>query len=179
MIQIAVGIIELVAAVSIALIFWKVACSAKETEEYSRVSEKGYALRAKYFKTLLVVSFVAIAVSLAYLPYPRFAKGRMVGDVKIYKVLASQFSFEITDENGNEVEQIPVGPVRFDVTSQDVNHGFGVYNTKGVIFANVQMMPDYINKLYVQFDEPGTYKIWCMEYCGMAHHDMVAELDVI
>ncbi len=179
MIQIAVGIIELIAAVSIALIFWKVASSAKDTEEYSRVTERGYAIRAKYFKTLLAICLVAIVVSLAYLPYPRFAKGRMVGDVKIYKVLASQFSFEITDENGNEVEQIPLGPVRFDVTSEDVNHGFGVYDSTGTLFANVQMMPDYINKLYVQFDEPGTYKIWCMEYCGMAHHDMATELEVI
>ena len=180
MIQMAVGVIELIAALAIALIFLKVAASTKETEEYKRVTERGYAVRAKYFKTLLVVSIVLIAVSLFYLPYPRFAKGGFaVDEGKIFKVQAGQFYFEITDENGNDVEQIPMGKVRFDVTGVDVNHGFGIYTPGGVIIANVQMMPDYINKLYVEFDEPGTYTVWCMEYCGLAHHEMMIEFEVI
>jgi len=179
MIQIAVGITELIAAVLIALIFLKVAGSTKQTEDYKKVMEKGYAIRAKYFKTLLIVSVALIAVSMFYLPYPRFAKGKAAKDLKIYKVVAGQFYFEITDENGNEVEQIPAGNIRFDVTAEDVNHGFGIYDSTGTIIANVQMMPDYINKLYVELDKPGMYTIWCMEYCGMAHHDMKTEFEVI
>jgi len=179
MIQIAVGIIELIAAIVIALIFLKVAGSTKETEEYSRVIERGYAIRAKYFKILLVSSFALIAVSLFYMPYPRFAKSGFAADGKIYKVKSGQFYFEILDENGEDVEQIPMGMVRFDVTGEDVNHGFGIYDPSGVLISNVQAMPDYINKLYVTFDEPGTYTVWCMEYCGLAHHEMKTEFEVI
>ena len=28
-------------------------------------------------------------------------------------------------------------------------------------------------------DEPGTYRILCLEYCGVGHHRMVAQLEVV
>lgn len=179
MIQTGVGIAALIAGIIIATIFVVVARSARISEDYKTVSGKGYALRAKYFKTLIAFSVIICTITFMYMPYPRFAKGRVVGDIKVYKVMASQFSFEILDEDGNDVEQIPAGAIRFDVTSDDVNHGFGVYTEEGNIIGNVQMMPDYINSLYMQIDEPGMYTVWCMEYCGVAHHDMKAEFEVI
>lgn len=69
-------------------------------------------------------------------------------------------------------------PVEFNVTSTDVNHGFGIYDETGRLVAQVQAMPGYVNRLTYVFDAPGTYRILCLEYCGLVHHDMTTELAV-
>jgi cytochrome c oxidase subunit 2 len=45
--------------------------------------------------------------------------------------------------------------------------------------AQTQSMPGYTNVLRHTFDEPGTYKILCLEYCGLGHHEMSAEINVV
>ena len=68
--------------------------------------------------------------------------------------------------------------VVFNVTAGDVNHGLGVYNDASVILGQTQAMPGYTNSLKLTFDEPGTYRFMCMEYCGLAHHAMVLPIEV-
>jgi cytochrome c oxidase subunit 2 len=46
------------------------------------------------------------------------------------------------------------------------------------MLAQIQAMPGFTNKVRHRFTEPGKYKILCMEYCGLAHHGMVADFDV-
>ena len=76
--------------------------------------------------------------------------------------------------------EIPLGQqVEFRVTTEDVTHGMGIYTPDMRLVAQVQAMPGYTNKLVHTFDEPGTYEILCMEYCGLAHHDMVNEFEVV
>lgn len=70
---------------------------------------------------------------------------------------------------------IPVGSeVEFFLTSNDVVHGFNIYDK------NVNLMAVYgnINKTSVKFDKPGVYKITCHEYCGVGHQSMQAEVIV-
>ena len=66
----------------------------------------------------------------------------------------------------------------FNVTSGDVNHGLGVYDPSMRMVGQAQAMPGYVNRLAVTLDRPGTYKLLCMEYCGLVHHAMVSELTV-
>ena len=76
-------------------------------------------------------------------------------------------------------EEVVAGqPVEFRVTSTDVNHGFGLYDGAGRLVAQTQAMPGYVNRLNHVFEMPGTYRVLCLEYCGLAHHDMKAELVV-
>jgi cytochrome c oxidase subunit 2 len=70
------------------------------------------------------------------------------------------------------LEIAPDTLVEFRVTSLDATHGFAVYNPTGAIIAQTQAMPGYINRLSVRFDEPGSYAVLCLEFCGMAHHNM-------
>lgn len=77
-------------------------------------------------------------------------------------------------------EEVPVGTeVVFHVHTQDVTHGMGVADPSGRIIFQTQAMPGYVNKIKHTFSEPGEYKILCMEFCGVGHHDMIAELNVI
>jgi cytochrome c oxidase subunit 2 len=70
-------------------------------------------------------------------------------------------------------------PVLFKVTSADVNHGLGIYDQDLRLLTQTQAMPGYVNKLAYTFTQPGTYRIMCLEYCGLVHHGMIGELEVI
>jgi len=45
--------------------------------------------------------------------------------------------------------------------------------------ALAQAMPNYVNVLRYTFTEPGTYRVYCLEYCGLAHHEMAADITVV
>ena len=81
--------------------------------------------------------------------------------------------FEI-DRNSVRVGEL----VEFHVTAQDVNHGFAIYKEKTRMVTQTQAMPGYVNRLQVRFTEPGDYELLCLEYCGVAHHDMRAVIHV-
>lgn len=79
-----------------------------------------------------------------------------------------------------DVREVPVGrPVVFNVHAGDVNHGFGVADPAGRILFQAQAMPGYVNRVEYVFEEPGTYRVMCLEYCGLVHHDMNDELVVV
>lgn len=78
-------------------------------------------------------------------------------------------------------------PVVFVLRSRDVQHGFGLYDdTKLLGQAQVQAPkpgdpPDsgLVQRFQYEFDEPGTYEINCLEFCGVGHHLMVGEIEVV
>jgi cytochrome c oxidase subunit 2 len=59
-----------------------------------------------------------------------------------------------------------------------VNHGFALYDPDMRIVAQTQAMPGYTNVLRYTFREPGVYRVLCLEYCGVGHHEMTAEIKV-
>ena len=64
---------------------------------------------------------------------------------------------------------IPVGErVELRLTSADVIHSFWVPDLSGKLDA----LPDGINTLVLEADEPGTYRGVCAEFCGLHHADM-------
>ena len=71
--------------------------------------------------------------------------------------------------------RIPKGStITFYVTSADIQHGFKLLDTN----ISFMVLPGQISKLTATFDDPGTYKFICYEYCGSAHHKMFGELIV-
>lgn len=92
----------------------------------------------------------------------------------VVNILGGQWWWEV------DTYEIPLGQeVEFRVSTEDVTHGMGIYTPDMTLIAQVQVMPGYTNKLVHTFDDPGTYQILCMEFCGIAHHDMINEFDVI
>lgn len=78
-----------------------------------------------------------------------------------------------------DTTEIPAGKqVEFRVTTEDVTHGLGIFDPELNLVAQVQAMPDYTNSVVHTFARPGTYQILCMEFCGIAHHDMTYEFEV-
>ena len=69
-------------------------------------------------------------------------------------------------------------PVEFRLTSKDVQHGFGVYDGTKLLF-QVQVPAQGTEQRYsYTFDQPGTYDILCLEFCGFQHHTMRGSLRV-
>lgn len=113
-----------------------------------------------------------VIYTLTELPYARQA----IENIKAIEVQATgyQWYWEISRT------ELPVGmPIEFLVTSADVNHGFAIYGADMKIITQTQAMPGVVNVLRHTFDQPGTYKILCLEYCGVAHHSMMTELHVV
>jgi cytochrome c oxidase subunit 2 len=68
----------------------------------------------------------------------------------------------------NEVH-LPVGrPVEFRVTSADVIHSFWIPELGG----KIDLIPEDVNTLVLQADEPGVHRSQCAEFCGLQHAKM-------
>ena len=71
--------------------------------------------------------------------------------------------------------KIPAGStVTFYVTSPDLQHGFLIERTN----VNLMVVPGHVTKTSARFDEPGEYRFFCQEYCGLAHHFMFGKIIV-
>jgi len=111
-----------------------------------------------------------VAVFVYTIPHFPYGSAQSLG--RHYRVIAQQYSFELP-------AIVPADtPVVFDVTSRDVNHGFGIYDPGGRLVGQVQAMPDYVNHLPFRFHLAGHYTVRCLEYCGIAHAAMQGGFDV-
>jgi cytochrome c oxidase subunit II len=171
MLQDTVWLISLILMTAIAVVFLWVAAGARRKADAEAVQRRAYRLRAGWFWLLIVVIAVASVTTLRALPYPD-SQPQAASRV-IVRATGAQWAWTI------EGPDLVVGkPVEFQVTSTDVNHGFGIYNPTMEMMAQTQAMPGYVNRLRLTFIEPGTYHILCLEYCGLVHHQMMTDLVV-
>jgi cytochrome c oxidase subunit II len=159
----------------LALIFIWVAFRARvELADYGPAIASAYQKRTWLFGLAMVILIGANYRTLSHLPYVSNAAAQeSAATVQPVQVVAEQWSWTITPSN------LKVGQTaEFHVTSTDVNHGFALYDPDMRIVTQTQAMPGYINKLRYTFTKPGTYRVLCLEYCGVAHHQMAADITV-
>lgn len=126
-------------------------------------------------KTWFVIAVAALGLlllaTLAFIPYGQ--NSAEAGQQRV-AVTAQQFAWSF------QPARIVAGaPVRFTVTSADVNHGFGVYNSDNVMLFQVQAMPDHPTDVVYTFKRPGRYQVVCLEFCGLNHHRMLGTFQVV
>ena len=150
-------------------IFATIARSASSPGNSDDVAAAAARWRRNTFWVLLLLFVPAIAVSLAHLPYPAGDDAQAI----VFKATGHQWSWDIGSAN------LLVGQTAaIQVTGADVNHGFGLYDPSNRLVAQTQAMPGYVNVLRYTFTTPGTYRVLCLEYCGLGHHTMMAQLEV-
>jgi cytochrome c oxidase subunit 2 len=164
--------ITLAGIACVALVFVYVISQTARQAEAARVQAAAYTIRRWFFPALIVVVVGVTAATLAPFPVPdQHASSQ---ERPVVKAVGRQWFWELSPG------PIEVGvPVEFQVTSADVNHGFGIYDHSGRLLAQTQAMPGITNRLAYTFTRPGKYRVLCLEYCGLAHHGMVLELDVV
>lgn len=119
---------------------------------------------------LLAAGVVITVVSLREWPHA-IAAGQ---DAVQVNATGGQWYWEI------DTAELPVGKtVVFNLHTKDVNHGFGVIDSSGRLLFQTQAMPGYVNKVQYVFDQPGDYRVLCLEFCGVGHHDMLDEFKVV
>ena len=79
----------------------------------------------------------------------------------------------------SEKLEIVVGEkVLFDVTSEDLTYGFGLFRQDESMMFQMQVVPGHRNDILWQFSKPGIYTIRSTEYSGPKGIAMV-ERDVV
>lgn len=167
--QVVVGIAFAAIAVLLAAVFSVVGLSAREEVAYERVQRAGYWLRQRWLGLLLVLGVLVLGLTFFDLPY---ASGSAANRTLV-KVTGGQFFWSVVPD---QVEANR--PLRFDVTSVDVNHGFGIYDPHGHLVGSVQAMPGYHNELDLTLGLAGVYRIRCLEFCGLDHAVMQGSFTV-
>ncbi len=181
--QVLVLICFLILSGAILLIFQIVVLSTRREGEVPPSIVNRY--RVLFFATLGIILGAFLLSTLPLSPYLLFAHEQ---PEKVISVVTRQFSFALTDESPEKKWTpsestsgivLPAGAlVEFRVSSQDVNHGFGIYDPENTLVAQVQSMPGYVNRLRVRLKRPGIYNIFCLEYCGLTHFIMRTSLEV-
>jgi cytochrome c oxidase subunit II len=156
----------------VAVAFIYVIAHAGKPADARQLQKAAYAIRRGWFVALVVLGIGVTYASLE--PFPIGEQSSPSQTAQIVDAVGRQWSWQLSRN------QVKAGtPVQFNVTSDDVNHGFAIYGPGDRIVAQTQAMPGFTNRLLYTFKEPGTYRVRCLEYCGLAHHAMMAEFEVV
>jgi cytochrome c oxidase subunit 2 len=123
--------------------------------------------------SLVVISFFVYG----FLVY-RDVEAARPGAAEVH-VVARQFFYTFQYPDGRrELGQLHVlagRPVKLEMTSEDVIHGFFIPDYR----IKQDILPGTYTYLWLSPDRPGTYDIFCTQYCGVGHSTMRAQLVVL
>ena len=91
---------------------------------------------------------------------------------------ARMWSWLFTYENGKTADKlyVPVGePVKVKLVAEDVLHSFYVPAFR----VKRDCVPGMETYAWFVAEEPGSYDLFCAEYCGVAHADMITTVEAI
>ncbi|WP_170578249.1 cytochrome C oxidase subunit I [Ruegeria arenilitoris] len=159
-------LISLILMAVLSLVFWKAARASNGAEAGPNANSK----RAGLIWAMTIVGVIVAVSSLR--PWPHALAS--TEDAITVSITSGQWWWDI------DTVEIPVGtPINFSATTEDVTHGLGIYTSDLRLLTQVQVIPGYTTEVSYTFDEPGTYQVLCMEFCGVAHQDMVNEFEVV
>jgi cytochrome c oxidase subunit 2 len=158
-IAVSYGILGGIVVLALAIVIWSSTRARNRNTNLHKLAE-----REKTWFGIVVVMLVALLfATIWFTPY-----GKSAGSGgQPFAVKAEQFAFLVPST------RLKAGkPVRFHLTSADVNHGFAVFNSKNVLLFQIQVVPGATEEYVYTFKDPGTYHILCFEYCGVGHDQM-------
>lgn len=124
-------------------------------------------------KSWFVVAVVLLtALLFATIFFTPYGKGAGESGAQVVNVKGVQFAWLVSG-------RVRAGrPVQFNLTSGDVNHNLGVYTERWKLLFQIQVVPGKTQKYLYTFEKPGTYRLVCLEFCGLDHHLMSSQLRV-
>lgn len=94
-------------------------------------------------------------------------------------VVGKQWMWKVQHTTGQrEINQlhVPVGrPVKLIMTSEDVIHNFSIPAMR----VKADVIPGRFVQMWFEPTRPGTYQIFCAEYCGTQHSGMIGQVVVL
>lgn len=165
--QLQAAIITAIGVLVVLVCFVVVLRNAGKSVPLDDVAPGAYRVRGILFWVALIAGVLIAYKTLV--PWPHTAAPEQAS--RSVRINSAQWSWTLPEGPINVGDRVD-----FTVESADVNHGFGLYSPEGKLVTQVQAMPGFINKVSYTFTAPGKYKVLCMEYCGLGHHRMDAEL---
>ena len=126
-----------------------------------------------------VIPFLLVMILFGWGANVFFALARAPDDALEIYVVGRQWMWKIQHPEGQrEINtlHIPVDqPVKLTMTSEDVIHSFFVpaFRTKQ------DVVPGRFSTTWFEATKPGTYRLFCAEYCGTEHAKMVGTVVVM
>ena len=129
--------------------------------------------------TWTAIPFV-IAMVLFFWGASIYAKIRLVpADAMQIDVVGKQWMWKLQHMEGRrEIDElhVPVGrPVKLVMTSEDVIHSFYVPAFR----VKQDVIPGRYSSVWFEATKPGTYHLFCAEYCGTLHSRMIGRIVVM
>jgi cytochrome c oxidase subunit 2 len=123
---------------------------------------------------LAIVLFTFLWATRVYVSMTRVPPGAM----EVY-VVGKRWMWKVQHMTGqreiNELH-VPVGvPVKLSLTSEDVIHSFFVPAFR----MKKDVVPGRYNTAWFKATKPGTYHLFCAEYCGTKHSQMIGSVTVM
>lgn len=173
MLQETVWLLTLAGMGLVTAVYLFVFLNAARPADAGTVKARLYRIRPWWFALLVALIILAASVTLARLPYAdTHGRAGSAPDMTV-DVTARQWYWTLSQS------EVPAGKdIAFEVRSEDVNHSFALYDENNRLVVQTQAMPGYTNVVRHTFEQPGTYRILCLEYCGLAHHAMRTDLTV-
>lgn len=143
----------------------------------TKPKKKGTSLRNGLFYAF-VSMLVILGVSLHIITYntipwtPIDLDRSSVTPDKVFNITAENHQFRLPEEKllvycGEQV--------LFNVTSNDLTYGFGLFRPNNSMVFQMQVVPGHKNDIIWQFDKPELLTIRSTEYSGPAGVDMIVE----
>jgi cytochrome c oxidase subunit 2 len=162
-----ISVSYIVATVLVTLLALAIGASTRSRREAdtARLAER----EKTWFVVAVAILTALLFGTIFFTPYGRSAgRGAQVVDAK-----AVQFAWILP------AKPIRAGrPVEFRITSGDVNHGFAVYTSSWKLLFQIQVVPGSTQTYVYTFRKPGSYRVVCLEFCGVGHAEMQSRIEV-
>jgi cytochrome c oxidase subunit II len=126
-----------------------------------------------------IIPFIIVMVIFFWGARVYFFIYRPPADALNIHVIGRQWMWKVQHENGKrEINSLHVPlnqPVVLTLASQDVIHSFFIPAFR----VKVDAVPGRYTKLWFTATKPGTYKLFCTEYCGTLHSGMIGTVTVM
>jgi len=126
--------------------------------------------------TWTVIPFILAMVMFAWGADLAFRLVRPPRDAMEIWVVGKQWMWKIQHPDGTrEINQlhVPIGrPVRLNMGSEDVLHDFSIPAFR----VKMDVVPGRMTTMWFTATKPGTYHLFCAEYCGTKHSGMIGEV---
>jgi cytochrome c oxidase subunit II len=123
-----------------------------------------------------VVPLIIVTIIFVWSAQIYFLMARVPDNAMDIYVVGKQWMWKFQHPEGNrEINElhIPVGqPIRLVMTSEDVIHSLYIPAFR----IKMDVLPDRYHTVWFEATEPGTYHLFCAEYCGTQHSGMVGSV---
>ena len=147
----------------------------KHPDERGQIVHPSMALEVAW----IVIPFGLVMIMFAWGVAIFVHQGRPPSNAMEIDVVGKQWMWKIQHPDGQrEIDalHVPVGqPVKLVMTSQDVIHDFAVPAFR----IKMDVVPGRYTTEWFQATKPGEYHIFCDQYCGTQHADMIGRVVVM